>query len=98
MWLVGLQTAPKEAQVAWQQMQAANGQADRRMLVALHNNLPPSVRPLLGLQNMRDAVGKVRSTLDYWDEKIEALPAGSQQRAFMEAGKAYAVEQSRRVQ
>lgn len=98
IWLVGLQTKPKEAQRLWQQLQAQNAQAESRMLVALHNNLPRSVRPLLGLQNMAQAVGKGVTALQYWDDLIEQTPPHSRQRAFMEAGKAAALAKRQRLQ
>lgn len=94
MWLVGLQAAPKQAQKTWAQREAQNAAADRNTLIALHDRLPWSVRPLLGLDTLRGTVQKARTVLDMYDQAIEQAAPGSAQRAFLEAGRQATIERS----
>lgn len=93
MWTVFLQVNPQGAQQKWRELEADNAEADEAMLLALHEHLPRSIRPLLGIESIGVEVTNDASVLEWYDQRIAEAPPGSHQRAFWEAGKSVQVEQ-----
>jgi hypothetical protein len=86
LYVATLQGNPKGAEQVRERLELAQGQAERRVLLALDSLVPNSVRALLGARDLAASVRASSDPLAWWLSLMAKYPEGSPKWKFYRGG------------